>query len=408
MLQTPRPEHLLAALLESAEDAILSFTLDGTIQNWSRGAERLYGYTAEEILGQPLARLLPLYAVPALEALLGSVQLAEFPCCATSERLHKSGGKLRVALKRTLLRNGAGAIAGILESGKAMRRIAGDTLEDTQLRLLIGQLPVMLWTTDQNLRITSNWGAGLKQHGMRRKELAGKTVFEFLQCADRHATPIAQHYEALRGTPAHCEYERKKRVLAIYVEPLRSGSREILGCIGMAQDITERKKSEEQILYQATHDGLTGLANYRRFIDTLEREVQRAERSHHSFTILLLDMDELKRINDRLGHLAGNRVLKRLAALLKEQCRSTDLAARYGGDEFAVVLIDSDRGMAEQVAGRIESGLENEREDPQLSVSIGIGVYPEDGRSSQELLEAADQRLYAGKKAARSRSMTAG
>jgi diguanylate cyclase (GGDEF)-like protein/PAS domain S-box-containing protein len=400
MPQTPRPEQLLVALLESAEEAILSFTRDGIIQNWSRGAERLYGYTAEEVVGHSLARLMPVYEAPMVEELFGMAHLPEFPCCATSERLHKNGGKLCVGLKRTVLRDDTGAITGILESGEPVGRIAGDTQEDKQLRLLIEQLPVMLWTTDQNLRITSNWGAGLKQPGMRREEAVGKTLFEFLHCADRHATPIVQHYEALRGKAGHLEYVRKNRVLDIYVEPLRAVSGEIVGCIGMAQDITDRKKSEEQVLYQASHDALTGLANYRKFIETLEHELQRAERSHKSFAILLLDMNELKRINDRLGHLAGNRALKRLADLMKEQCRATDLAARYGGDEFAVVLIDADRGMAEQVAGRIESGLRNDKEEPQLSVSIGIGVYPEDGRIPQELLEAADQRLYGRKKAA--------
>ena len=159
--------------------------------------------------------------------------------------------------------------------------------------------------------------------------------------------------------------------------------------------------------HQATHDALTGLANYREFIDTLEREVHRSERSHRSFTILLLDLDELKRINDRLGHLAGNRALKRLAGIMKEQCRSTDLAARYGGDEFGVILIDSDKGMAEQVAQRIEASLRKDREDPTLSVSIGIGVYPDDGRSAQELLEAADQQLYRRKRNSRNQSVTA-
>lgn len=401
-----RPEQLLAALLESAEDATLSFGPDGTIQEWSRGAELLYGYTAAEMDGQPVARLLPLYEVPALKAMLQAAHRPDFPCCGTSERMHKNGAKLRVSLKRTLLCNDAGAVEGVLESGKPLGRISGDALEDAQLRLLIEQLPVQLWTTDRNLKITSQWGMRPKLLTLRR-EVAGKTVFEFLQSADRHVTPIAQHYEALRGVPAHFEYEQRGRVLEIHLKPLRSPSGEITGCLGMAQDITDRKKSEKQIHYQATHDALTGLANYRRFIDTLDREVQRAERSHHAFTVLLLDMDELKRINDRLGHLAGNRALKRLATLLKEQCRGTDLAARYGGDEFAVVLIDSDRGMAEQVARRIESSLRKDQEDPQLRVSIGIGVYPEDGRSSQELLEAADQRLYKRKKAARSQSMTA-
>src|SRR5271168_1855219 len=407
MPHPPRPEQLLAALLESAEEAILSFALDGTVQTWSRGAERMYGYTAEEMIGQPLARLSPVYEVPALEALLHSADHQEFPQWETTERLHKNGAKLCVGLRRMPLRNDEGEIAGILESGRMTGRIVGGTPEETQLRLLMEQLPVILWTTDQNLRITSNWGSGLRMQRAQLGDLAGKTIFEYMKSADQRATPIVQHYEALRGKSSHFEYERENRVLDMQVEPLRSTAGEIVGCIGVGQDITDRKRSEKQIRYQATHDALTGLANYREFIDTLERELHRAERSHDSFTILMLDLNDLKKINDRLGHLAGNRALKRLAETMNEQCRSTDLAARYGGDEFAVVLIDSDQGMAEQVARRIENSLQKDQEGPMLSVSIGIGVYPDDGRTAQELLEAADQRLYKRKKESRSQGVTA-
>jgi len=119
--------------------------------------------------------------------------------------------------------------------------------------------------------------------------------------------------------------------------------------------------------------------------------------------VLLLDLDELKRINDRLGHLEGNRALKRVAAAVKEQSRSTDLAARYGGDEFAIVLIDSDLGMAGQVAERITASLNREGVEPALSVSIGVALFPGDGRTSQELLEAADQKLYKSKRTSRER-----
>lgn len=84
---------------------------------------------------------------------------------------------------------------------------------------------------------------------------------------------------------------------------------------------------------------------------------------------------------------------------MNEHCRVTDLAARYGGDEFAVILIDSDRGMAENVARRIEERLRTDLEKPSLSVSIGIGVHPEDGRTAAELIEAADRRLYRRKRA---------
>ena len=199
------------------------------------------------------------------------------------------------------------------------------------------------------------------------------------------------------------EYKRNNRTFEIHLEPLRSSCGEIIGCIGAGLDITERKKNEEKVHYQATHDALTGLANYREFLDSLEREIRRGERSNRSFAVLLLDLDELKLINDRFGHLAGNRALKRLSEVMKEQCRSTDLAARYGGDEFAVLLVDGDPGMARQIAGRIEHALGARREEPRLSVSIGISIFPDDGRSVQDLLEAADRELYQRKRGTRGR-----
>jgi diguanylate cyclase (GGDEF)-like protein len=119
-----------------------------------------------------------------------------------------------------------------------------------------------------------------------------------------------------------------------------------------------------------------------------------------------MDMDALKHINDRLGHLAGNRALQRLAEVMKEQCRSIDLAARYGGDEFAVLLIDADPGMARQIAGRVQTALQGSREEPALTVSIGVSVYPDDGRTVQDLLEGADRELYQRKRAFRARGVS--
>jgi diguanylate cyclase (GGDEF)-like protein len=261
--------------------------------------------------------------------------------------------------------------------------------------------------TDRNLQITSNWGAELGDVKIKPGELVGQTLHEYLKCQDPHAAPISQQAQALNGATAHFEYRHKNRDFEIHLGPLRSPSGEIVGCIGAGIDVTDRKKNEDQIRYQATHDALTGLANYRGFVDTLEREVRRAERIHHSFAVLLLDLDGLKRTNDRFGHLAGNRALKRLSAVIQEHCRATDVAARYGGDEFAVVLIDADPAMARQIADRVDRALRGQREQPPLSVSIGISVYPEDGRTTQELLEAADRHLYQRKKALRSQSVTA-
>ena len=393
MLLSPRCKQVLAAILESAEEAIIGIALDVSIELWSRGAERLYGYMAAEVTGVALTSLLPIYEGPSLRAVLEAARDGNMTESETVEGLNRLGTKLSVGLRRQAMRDERGMVTGILEIGRATRQKTQDTPSETQLRLLVEQMPVLLWTTDRSLRITSNWGSGLQHSDVHAGDLVGRTVSEYLKCNDTNTGPIAHHYAALRGESAHFEYKRQDRILEIHLDPLRAPSGETIGCIGVRLDITVRKQSEELVRYQATHDALTGLANYREFMDTLERELRRAERGHHAFTVLLLDLDDLKRINDRLGHLAGNKALKRLAKVTEEQCRATDLAARYGGDEFAVVLIESDQGMAQQVAQRIEAHVREDQEDPRISVSIGMAIYPADGGTAHELLEAADRQL---------------
>lgn len=399
MPQEMRPEDLLAVLLETSEAAVIGFTLEGRVVCWSGGAEKLYGYSASEVKGERLTRLTPIYEIAAWEGLLEQARTGESPAERQTERLRRDGTPVQVMTQYRLLRGPEGEATGLVEIGKRLEWRGSEAPAETQLRALIRQVPGIVWTCDQNLRITSNWGAGIPGMKIRPGDLVGRSVCELLESANRGASPLSEHYGALAGNTRQFEFRRKGRLLDGYIAPLRTAAGEVIGCVGIAHDITERKKSEEKIHYRATHDALTGLANYREFIDTLERETRRADRGHGSFTVLLLDLDDLKMINDRYGHLAGNRALRRLAKVMTEHCRSTDLAARYGGDEFGLLLIDSDVAMAEQVAERIGYYLRNDEEKPKLSVSIGIGVFPADGRTSQELLEAADRQLYRQKRA---------
>jgi len=403
----PRQEHLLAALLESPEDAILSVSLDGAIDTWSPGAKNIYGYTTQEIVGQPLSRLVPLHEWPGLQGIFSGAGSNGSVSTETTERLCKGGSRILLQVKRVFIRDEQGSVTGFLERARALNSCGADPLAEASLRSIIEQMPGLHWTTDRDLRITANWGKASASVRILPDALVGRSVCEFLGCADRHTTPIVEHYEALRGIPSQFEYNWKDRFWEIRLESLRAPSGEIAGCLGSAMDVTARKKDEERAHFQARHDALTGLANYREFMDRLEQEVRRAERSHHSFTVLLLDLDGLKRINDLHGHLAGNRALQRLAAVMNEHCRSTDLAVRYGGDEFALLMIDSDKGMAEQVAHRIEHGLQSDQGKPPISVSIGIGIYPEDGRTAAELIEAADRQLYKYKRTDNRRTVPA-
>jgi diguanylate cyclase (GGDEF)-like protein/PAS domain S-box-containing protein len=387
-------EYLLAALLESPEDAILSVSMDGTIETWSHGAERLYGYTAQEMTGHPMSRLVPLHEWQGLKTIFSEPGGNGSGSFEAAERLHKDGSRISLSIRRVLLRDAQGAVSGILETARALNSDGPDSPDEAPLRSIIEQMPGLHWTTDQNLRITSCWGKDLTSSEIPPAALVGRSICEFLECADSQTTPIAEHGETLRGFSSQFEYRWRNRFWEIRLEPLRTPSGEISGCVGSGLDITDRKKIEEQAHHHARHDALTGLANYREFMDRLVQEVHRAERSNRAFAVLLLDLDGLKRINDLHGHLVGNRALQRLAAVMTEHCRSTDLAVRYGGDEFALVMIDSDKGMAEQVAQRIENGLQSDQGKPPMSVSIGIGIYPEDGRTAAELIEAADRQLY--------------
>lgn len=147
----------------------------------------------------------------------------------------------------------------------------------------------------------------------------------------------------------------------------------------------------------AISDSLTGLANYRRLLDVMQSEMERSGRTNRPFSLLLMDLDGLKVINDRYGHMAGSRALCRVANFLRLNSRSVDTAARYGGDEFALVLPETNEFAARQVADRIQNCLEVDEETPPLRLSIGVASFPQFGITVHQVLEAADQALYAMK-----------
>jgi len=150
----------------------------------------------------------------------------------------------------------------------------------------------------------------------------------------------------------------------------------------------------DQVSRMAASDSLTGLANHRRMLEVLETEIQRSRRTGRSFAVLLFDLDGLKKINDRYGHLIGSRAIKRLGIALRGSSRTIDTPARYGGDEFALVMPESSEQEAHLAATRICDQLARDGQDPQITVSVGQAVYPTDGTTIEKILGAADKALY--------------
>ncbi len=158
------------------------------------------------------------------------------------------------------------------------------------------------------------------------------------------------------------------------------------------------RRVTEALLAAATTDDLTGLANRRAFIAAAEREIARSRRYGRPFALLLWDLNDLKHVNDRRGHLAGDAALKLFAGALRSSMRLTDVAARLGGDEFAMILPEGSIAGAEALQVRVKADVDWAASG--LSAACGASIYPDDGQTFDELFAASDSRMYDHKRRA--------
>jgi diguanylate cyclase (GGDEF)-like protein len=170
----------------------------------------------------------------------------------------------------------------------------------------------------------------------------------------------------------------------------------------------EHRRSRREVVRRATEDELTGLRTRRSAFTVLERELRRSERTGRAFCVLMLDLDDLKGINDRHGHMAGDAALRAVGEAIGSRIRRVDIGARFGGDEFVVLLPETDPTggwvVAEQIRRAVkETALEVDGVRVPLSASVGIVSYPHDGTTVGGLLECADEAMYRSKRGGRDR-----
>ncbi len=187
------------------------------------------------------------------------------------------------------------------------------------------------------------------------------------------------------------------------------GDKEQRGTIITIRDITSQKRIEDQLQYLAITDSLTGLANHRHFYELLNNELERSKRSFEPFSVIMLDIDHFKRVNDTHGHLVGDQVLREISIECLKTLRQYDIVCRYGGEEFSIILPETDVRSAAATAERLRQAVESnvisiEDTEFNLTISLGVSCYdPYQPVSSEELVGQADSGLYHSKQTGRNR-----
>lgn len=187
---------------------------------------------------------------------------------------------------------------------------------------------------------------------------------------------------------------------------IRNASGQAVRAIGTMMDITQRKQAEEIIRYQAVYDQLTGLPNRILFNQRLLASLRQAKKNQKMLAVMFLDLDRFKKINDTLGHAAGDRLLEGFAGRISDTLRSTDTVARWGGDEFTVLLPDINSledavKTAQRILDNLKPAFKVEEQPLHVSSSIGVAVYPQDGEDAETLVKNADAALYRAKERGR-------
>lgn len=309
---------------------------------------------------------------------------------------------------------------------------------DLRYRFIVENSADIIWQMDSDLRFTFVSGSVERHVGFTAEELIGKPMSALFTPASLSQVMRGRDQQNGGGGRADAflfevEMLRKDGGIAhmeVNSRPVRDQTGNIVGYFGITRDITERKRVqnelvlanallqeklqqiqdlESQLREQAVRDGLTGLYNRRHFDETLNREIARADRTKQPLSVIMIDIDYFKSVNDTYGHPAGDEVLRNLARMLLRDTRGQDVVCRYGGEEFVALLpgsrIETAAARAEQwrtafAAATIpfETG-----QAVNCTISLGVAVFPDNADTGAELLQRADLALYRAKQGGRNR-----
>jgi diguanylate cyclase (GGDEF)-like protein/PAS domain S-box-containing protein len=412
-------QEMTSLLVAEVQDyAILMLDLDGRVATWNAGARRFKGYEAEEIIGRHFSVFYPAQAIAdgTPEMLLATAR-SEGRVEQEGWRVRKDGSLFWASVVITAIRDARGELRGY---GKVTRDLTERHAVEMARRAAEERFRAAFTHAPVGIAITGLEGAAYgrlveanpaltRMLGYGPDELTGRTLTSITFSEDRDATVRALQ-ELSVGSAISVELRLANRDgrevwVLLSSTPLPDPAHTSLRCaITQILDISERKRFESHLRHLADHDALTGLLNRHRFESELARVTAEVRRYRRRASLLELDLDGFKEVNDRFGHPVGDELITRVGALLRDTVRTTDIVARLGGDEFVVILPEAGPEDAKRLATRILDAVRAcgqitvGDQHAQVTASIGLTSFDGDtGLTGAELIAEADVALYEAK-----------
>ena len=410
----------LARVVATADDAVYSERLDGTIMSWNRGAERLFGYSTEYAVGRRGDWLFDHEMLGELNFLRRRVHAGEDVEKIEFECVRQDGLIVPVMVTANPIRPNGEAVVGVWITARdaTEQRTAQETLADSAARLEEAQAlaHIGIWAWDSVSDAVELSGELHRICGLGPLQFDGTfdNYAALVHPSDRPSVVAAMRRASSLGRSFEQEYRIVRpdgEVRWVYGRGERAAdpSGRATGMRGITQDITERKSAEGELKRQAAHDALTGLPNRSLFLTRLDEALAAVEHRGSNVAVLFVDLDNFKVVNDSLGHAAGDAVLVALAQRIQSVLKPTDTVARFGGDEFTIVCRDLKSeddvlGVVNRVSEAVAQPLALEvGGELVITCSIGIAFGGGRGDGAEVLLRDADVAMYRAKQQGRAR-----
>lgn len=424
-------EERFRLMVEAAPNAMLTVNRQGRMTLVNTQTEKLFGYSREELLGQTVEMLVPMNvrgSHPKMrDQFFSSPSARSMGAGRDLYGLTKTGREVPIEIGLNPIETPEGilTLASIIDitERKRAETLSRQAHTDILRQSILDSIPFSVIAMNLEGRIITVNPATLRMLDYRREEIVGKEAAKLLHVPgelEHHASnlsqemgkPIAADHHAViakaqQGIQDENEWTYRSKhgehiPVQVSITPLYGDDEQLTGVLKVAYDISERKRAEALIMRMAHHDDLTGLPNRALLMDRLEMAIKQAHKRNELVGVLLLDLDNFKRVNDSLGHHVGDQMLVALSHRLQNQLRDGDTLARLGGDEFVIVLpeVESRETMqraVDRIVQHIATPILIGEQELLVTPSIGGAIYPNDGEDAQTLIKNADSAMYAAK-----------